>query len=126
MPWRRKWQPTPVFLPGKSYGQRSLAGCSPWSHQQSDTAEHAHMHALTGKYTHYLVITCDELYLQNTESLYCTSETNTTLYINCVSVSNKINQRFSTQNKFLPWGIFDNVWRQLDLLQLGVLLVPSE
>ena len=31
IPWRRKWQPTPVFLPGKSHGQGSLAGCSPWS-----------------------------------------------------------------------------------------------
>ena len=30
IPWRRKWQPTPVFLPGESHGQRSLAGCSPW------------------------------------------------------------------------------------------------
>ena len=30
IPWRRKWQPTPVLLPGKSHGQRSLAGCSPW------------------------------------------------------------------------------------------------
>ena len=30
IPWRRKWQPTPVFLPGKSHGQRSLAGYSPW------------------------------------------------------------------------------------------------
>ena len=30
MHWRRKWQPTPVFLPGKSHGQRSLVGCSPW------------------------------------------------------------------------------------------------
>ena len=30
-PWRRKWQPSPVFLPGKSHGQRSLAGNSPWS-----------------------------------------------------------------------------------------------
>ena len=29
-PWRRKWQPTPVFLPGKSHGQRNLAGYSPW------------------------------------------------------------------------------------------------
>jgi len=28
--WRRKWQPTPVFLPGKSHGQRSVVGCSPW------------------------------------------------------------------------------------------------
>ena len=30
IPWRRKWQPTPVFLPGKSHGQRSLEGYSPW------------------------------------------------------------------------------------------------
>ena len=34
IPWRRKWQPTPVFLPGKSHGQRSLVGCSPWSHKR--------------------------------------------------------------------------------------------
>ena len=41
-PWRRKWQPTPVFLPGGSYGQRSLAGYSPWGHKESDWAEHTH------------------------------------------------------------------------------------
>ena len=35
-PQRRKWQPTPVFLPGKSYGQRSLAGYSPWGRRESD------------------------------------------------------------------------------------------
>ena len=34
MPWRRKWQPTPVFLPGKSHGQRSLAGYNPWGHKR--------------------------------------------------------------------------------------------
>ena len=34
IPWSRKWLPTPVFLPGKSYGQRSLAGCSPWGHKR--------------------------------------------------------------------------------------------
>ena len=38
-PWRRKWQPTLVFLPGKSDGQRSLAGYSPWGHKESDTTE---------------------------------------------------------------------------------------
>ena len=38
-PWRRKWQPTPVFLPGKSHGQRSLAGCSPWGGKESDMTE---------------------------------------------------------------------------------------
>ena len=35
MPWSRKWQPTPVFLPGKSHRQRSLAGYSPWVHKES-------------------------------------------------------------------------------------------
>ena len=38
-PWRRKWQPTPVFLPGESHGQRSLVGYSPWGHKESDTTE---------------------------------------------------------------------------------------
>ena len=37
--WRRKWQATPVFLPGKSHEQRSLAGYSPWSYKESDTTE---------------------------------------------------------------------------------------
>ena len=37
IPWRRKWQPTPIFLPGKSYAQRSLEGHSPWSCKESDT-----------------------------------------------------------------------------------------
>ena len=35
IPWRKKWQPTPVFLPGKSHGQRSLAGYSPWDCKES-------------------------------------------------------------------------------------------
>ena len=37
IPWRKKWQPTPVFLPGKAHGQRSLMDYSPWSHKESDT-----------------------------------------------------------------------------------------
>ena len=39
IPWRRAWQPTPVFLPGGSHGQRSLAGCSPWGYKESDVTE---------------------------------------------------------------------------------------
>ena len=39
IPWRRAWQPTPVFLPGESHGQRSLAGCSPRGRTESDTTE---------------------------------------------------------------------------------------
>ena len=48
-PWRRKWQPTPVFLLGESHGQRSLAGCSPQGHKESNTTErtwHTCMHVM--------------------------------------------------------------------------------
>ena len=38
-PLRREWQPTPVFLPGESHGQRVLVGYSPWGRKQSDMAE---------------------------------------------------------------------------------------
>ena len=46
IPWRRAWQPTPVFLPGDSHGQRSPVGYSPWGCKESDTietTEHARM-----------------------------------------------------------------------------------
>ena len=41
---RRKWLPTPVLLPGKSHGWRSLVGCSPWGHEESDKTEWLHFH----------------------------------------------------------------------------------
>ena len=44
IPWRRNWQPTPVFLPGKSHGQRSLQSYSPRGLKKSDTTEHTHTH----------------------------------------------------------------------------------
>ena len=42
--WRRQWHPTPVLLPGKSHGWRSLVGCSPWGCEESDTTEWLHFH----------------------------------------------------------------------------------
>ena len=44
MDWRRQWHPTPVLLPGKSHGGRSLVGCSPWGHEESDTTERLYFH----------------------------------------------------------------------------------
>ena len=41
-PWRRKWQPTPALLPGKSHGWRSLVSYSPWGLKESDTTEQLH------------------------------------------------------------------------------------
>ena len=43
-PGVRKWQPTPVFLPGKFHGQRRLAGYSLWGHKEFDMTEHIHPH----------------------------------------------------------------------------------
>ena len=42
--WRRQWQPTPVLLPGKSHGQRSLVGFSPWGREESDMTEWLHFY----------------------------------------------------------------------------------
>ena len=41
---RRQWHPTPVLLPGKSHGRRSLVGCSPWGRQELDMTERLHFH----------------------------------------------------------------------------------
>ena len=56
IPWRRKQQPAPVFLPGESHGQRSLAGYSSWVLKELDATEqlsvHTHIHTHTHTHTH--------------------------------------------------------------------------
>ena len=47
IPWRRKWKPTPVLLPGESHGGRSLVGYSPWGRKESDMTERLHFHFQT-------------------------------------------------------------------------------
>ena len=49
IPWRRKWQPTPVLLPGKFHGRRSMVGYSPWGCKESDTTEQVHVMATEKK-----------------------------------------------------------------------------
>ena len=51
IPWRRKWQPTPAFLPGEFHRQRSLAGYSPRSCKESDTTEHTHIYTSLSPYS---------------------------------------------------------------------------
>ena len=48
---RRQWQPTPVLLPGKSHGRRSLVGCNPWGRKEADTTERLHFFSLIPKTT---------------------------------------------------------------------------
>ena len=50
-PWRRKWQPTPVFFPGESFGQRSLVGYTPWGRKESDITEHTTHKLVSGNLT---------------------------------------------------------------------------
>ena len=45
-PWRKKWQPTPVFLPGKFHGQRRLSGYNPWDCKESNMIEHTRIHII--------------------------------------------------------------------------------
>ena len=49
--WRRKWQRTPLLLPGESHGQRSLVGYSPWGRKESDTTERLHFGTFHLAYT---------------------------------------------------------------------------
>ena len=69
IPWRRTWQPIPVFLPGKFHGRGSLVGYSPWGHKESDMIEllsalmrtHAHTHTHTEYIKTYCALIIDLL-----------------------------------------------------------------
>ena len=52
IPFSRKWQSIPVYLPGKPYGQRGLVGYSPWDHKKADTTGYACVHTHTCAHTH--------------------------------------------------------------------------
>ena len=71
IPCRRAWQPTPVFLPGESCGQRSLVGYSPWSHKESDTIEQLGTQARLRKETVYSHLECSTLFPLSSKSFGC-------------------------------------------------------
>ena len=58
MHWRRKWQPSPVFLPGESQGRRSLVGCYLWGLTESDTTEETSQQRLSSRYSGGHVFNC--------------------------------------------------------------------
>jgi len=57
---RRQWHPTPVLLPGKPHGWRSLVGCSPWGLEESDTTEQLHFPCIGGENSNPLQCSCLE------------------------------------------------------------------
>ena len=77
--WGGEWQPTPVFLPGKSHGQRSLVGYCPWGHKESDTAEdlRTHTHKANKRQNWSLI---QVIWLQGYSSFYNPSGSIPTVY----------------------------------------------
>ena len=67
--WSRKWQPAPVFLPGKFHGQRSLEGYSSWGGNESDTTERVRAHTHT--HTHVHIYMSMDIHLSVNEHLDC-------------------------------------------------------
>ena len=96
--WRRKWQPTPVFLPGKSHGQRSLGGYSPWGRKESDTTERLHFTSalltMPKPLTVWMTINCGnqcQVLLNSTSSVYtiCATTSNQALIFKFLKVQLK-------------------------------------
>ena len=73
--WRRKWQPTPVFLPGEFQGQRSLVGYSPWGRQELDMSEQ-----LTLSHFHHCGQPCTKLLQQSSNWSLCGYACHPTIY----------------------------------------------
>ena len=98
-PWRRKWQPTPVFLPGESQGQSSLADYSPWSHKESDTNERLSMNTAR-KSTWKVPPPPQLLILRNNSSIYGAriSHQHTSFKLYRFQYKRVVSSSFKTQN----------------------------
>ena len=103
VPWRRKWQPTPGFLPGKPHGQRNLVGYSPRGHKESDAAEQPNNNTLRNLWAGGI------LYLTLTR------------YVNLSFI---IWLRFTFRRKGLPW-IAEKGSQRRDLPLIPLHCLPS-
>ena len=91
-PWRRKWQPPPVFLPGESHGRRSLVGYSRWGRKESDPTERLYSLMLSGTWiyiythihSHMLIRTWIYLYIDTYTQTYIHTYAHTHTHI-CIT-----------------------------------------
>ena len=95
IPWRRKWQPTPVFLPGKSHRKRYLVCYSPWSHKDLDMTEPTHTH------THLIFKT-----FWNPVSLYLSNHT-ACVVLSCFSHVDSLQSQWTAARQ-APLSIFSS------------------
>ena len=76
IPWRRKWQPTPVFLPRESHGRRSLVGYSPWGHKESDTTERLNLYIVESLCSSVEINIVNQLYFNKIFTKFFKMQTN--------------------------------------------------
>ena len=132
---RRQWHPTPVLLPGKSYGRRGLVGCSPWGRWESDTTERLHFHfslSCTGEGNgNPLQCSC----LENPRdgkawwaAIYGVTQSRT--WLKCLSSSSSISfcfkapRRSAHLKRYLKRLLADSLWASIYLLLRSSHLVP--
>ena len=98
IPWWRVWQPSPVFLPGESRGQRSQVGYSPWGHKELDTTERLSTHACTPTHRHthskFFPLTFKKSLLKYILRTYCIPK----IGITCTFFSLKVSLKKSQPN----------------------------
>ena len=98
IPWRRKLQPTPVFLPGESHGQRHLVGYSPWGCKELDTTEWLSPRP-QDNYFESQVPTFDTSLIRIFTIYWCLESYRTTLFIYMIFAAHYISQKCKYNNK---------------------------
>ena len=126
--WRRKWQPTPVLLPGRSHGLRSLVDYSPWDHKESDTTERLHFHyrEVNGDFLQegfcHPQICCTQSPCPCGRPLLTRPSTGDTQIHFCLSLCS-VSESWCTQDLFEPSECFCQEWGLI--LNMNLPLLPS-
>jgi len=95
MHWRRKWQPTPVFLPGESQGRGSLVGCRLWGHTELDTTEATYSSRVLNMFIHIVCTVRYKVFLKLHLVIFEILRLNW-FETNCWTIENSWNQLFET------------------------------
>ena len=105
IPWRRKWQPTPVFLTGKFLGQRKLVGCSPWGWKESDMSEQLS----TPTSWALLKICCHIKYYRKYENSLSCMFLRKSISFPFVLNKNTFTEELDIQRTCFPWTIWEYI-----------------
>lgn len=109
IPWRRKWQPTPVLLPGKFYGWRNLIGYSPWDHRESDTTEWLCFHFQSSCcWNRHIFLNVSIIISSSPVFSKLVDQSNLTKLKGCFRVSVQFQVFCNLQDVYFQWSYFDS------------------